>query len=209
MAPLGALHLHLNRLKALADAGSAIHAAVPPRDTGPFDRIPDRVNDYLAEKGAKPPETAHDVDSGYRQEVARALRKVIWDLRKSRDPNSPHWKAGLPVFVAGGGGRLSILRDAIRRAESDIRGASQDVSAFRYIGNAAHDDGPDAPPSDDSQDDEGPPAAVQARLEVAYGLSLIDDLESITPPARIGDVKPSPPKPRPSRPDYWAGKGAH
>lgn len=209
MEPLGALHLHLDRLEALDDAGSAIHSGVPPRDTGPFDRIPDRVNDYLAEEGVKLPEAARDVDSRYRQEVAQALRKVIWDLRKKRDPNSPHWKAGLPVFVAGGGGRLSILRDAIRRAESDIRSASQDVSAFRYMGNAANDDGPDSPPSHDPQDNEGPPATVQARMEVAYGLSLINDLESITPPARIGDVKPSPPKPRPSRRDYWAGKGAH
>ena len=51
--PLGALHLHLNRLKALAAAGSAIDPEVPPRDAGPFDRIPDRVDDYFAEESAR------------------------------------------------------------------------------------------------------------------------------------------------------------
>lgn len=202
--PLGALHLHVDRLKALDDAGAAVHPATPPRDAGPFDRIPNRVNDYLAEKSVKPPEGALDVDSGYREEVTKALRKVIWDLRKNRDPNSPHWTAGLPVFVTGGGAKLSILRDAIRRAESDIRSASQNVGDFRYMDNGTTDGGPNSPPSESPQDDERSPAAVKARLAVAYGLSL-PDVGSINPPARIGDVKPPPPKPR-TRPDYWSGK---
>ena len=202
--PLGALHLHVDRLKALHDAGSAIHPAIPPRDAGPFDRIPDRVNDYLAEKSVKPPDGALDVDSGYREEVAKALRKVIWDLRKNRDPNSPHWTAGLPVFVTGGGAKLSILRSAIRRAESDIRSASQNVGDFRYMDNGTSDGGSNSPPSESPQDDERSPAAVKARLAVAHGLSL-PDVGSINPPARIGDVKPPPPKPR-TRPDYWGGK---
>ncbi len=203
--PLGALHLHLNRLETLADAGFAIDPEVPPRDAGPFDQIPDRVDRYLADRSASPPEDALAVDRGYREQVAMALRKVIWDLKKNRDPNSPHWEEGLLVFVTGGGGRLSILRDALRTAESQIRSASWNVGDFRYMDNAASDGRSGSTPSDDPLEEEGPPEAVKARLGVAYGLSL-PDVGSITPPARIGDVEPPPPKPPPPLPDYWGGK---
>lgn len=202
--PLGALHLHLNRLKALANAGFAIHPEVPPRDAGPFDRIPNRVGDYLADKRAKAPEDALEVDRGYREQVVTALRKVVWDLKTNKDPHAPHWEEGLPVFITGGGGRLSILRNAIRRAEAHIRDISLNVGGFRYMDNGASDGGPGSPPGSEPRDAESPPD-VKARLGVAYGLSL-PDVGSITPPARISDVKPPPPKGPPPPPDYWAGK---
>lgn len=202
--PLGVLHLHRDRLNALADAGFAIHPEVPPRDAGPFDRIPDRVRDYLADKNVEPPEGALQVDRGYREDVVEALRKVIWDLKKNRDPNSPHWSEGLLVFVAGGGRGLSILRDGIRAAESQIRSVSLNVGDFRYMDDTVSDGRPGPAPSDDPLDEGGAPEAVGARLGVAYGLSL-PDIGSVTPPARIGDVRQPPPKPRPF-PDYWGGK---
>ena len=203
--PLGALRLHLSRLDALADAGVAIHPRVPPRDAGPFDRIPDRVGDYLASEGAGPPDDALNVDRRYLEQVATALRKVIWDLKRNRDPNSPHWQEGLLVFVTGGGGRLTILRNAIRSAEADVQRSLRNVAGFRYMDSAASDSQPGSPSSDGPLEERGPPEAVKARLGVAYGLSL-PDVGSITPPARIGDVKPPPPKPGPPLPDYWGGK---
>lgn len=203
--PLGALRLHLNRLNALADTEFAIDPEVPPRDAGPFDQIPDRVDRYLADRSAKPPKNALDIDRSYREQVVFALRKVIWDLKKNRDPNSPHWEEGLLVFVTGGGGGLPILRGAIRTAESQIRGASQNVGDFRYVDNVASNGGPGWTPPDDSLEEEGPSEAVKARLGVAYGLSF-PDVGSITPPARIGDVEAPPPKPRAPLPDYWGGK---
>lgn len=203
--PLGALHLHLSRLEALADTGFAIDPQVPPRDAGPFDRIPDRVDRYLADRGERPPEDALDVDRSYREQVVIALRRAIWDLKKNRDPNSPHWEDGLLVFVTGGGGGLPILRSAIRTAESQIRSASRNVGDFRYMDNAASNGRPESTPSDDPPEGGAPSEAVKVRLGVAYGLSL-PDVGSIAAPARIGDVEAPPPKSRPSLPDYWGGK---
>lgn len=204
--PLGVLTLHFDRRNALDEAGLEIDPAVPRRDAGPFDRIPDAVKHYLADNDASLSRDALDVDRRYSDQVVGALGKVIGDLKKNRDPNSPHWEEGLLVFVTGGGGGLSILRTAIRKAEERVR--PMGVGDFRYMEDNADDDGePDMASYDSPANANGgrPPAAIRARLGVAYGLSL-PDVGLISPPSRIGDVKPPPPKPPTPRPDYWGGK---
>lgn len=199
--PLGVLRLHHDRLKALADAGCAIHPEVPPGDAGPFDPIPAHVRDYVADKGA-PSQEAALVDSDYSKKVVLALKKVLWDLKKRRDPHSPHWRDGLLVFVAGGGGRLSILRQAISSAETDVRRHLANVADFRYADNAG-DGG--VPGSSPPNEEKGVPTTVRERMGVAYGLSL-PNVGSITPPSDIDDVESLRPKPKPPPLDYWGGK---
>ena len=195
VAPLGVLLLHVDRLDGLRKAECAVHQGVPPRDAGPLEVIPDKVSDYLESPRTALPQAVAQIDSDYRDSVVKALRPLIWDLRKNRDPHSPQWKGGLPVFVTGGGRGLGLVTTAALSQSATIDHATG-VAPFRYpsLSSTRQEWGKDEPDVE-----------MRERLGVGYGLSF-PDIGSIRPPRRIGDVVPPPPKPMPPPPDYWGGK---
>lgn len=45
-------------------------------------------------------------DAFFWKEVDRVVHRVLLKTRQKRDPNSEHWKLGLPTFVTGGGANI-------------------------------------------------------------------------------------------------------
>lgn len=123
-------------------------------------------------------------------EFTEATRKVLWrslaDLRRRRDPHSPQWRDGLPLFVCGGGAGSRIVADARGSADRTARGIWDPYAGLRVMSLPT------------------PPVAASpevlrrmdfARLSVAYGLSFpAINIGTIEPPAEIEDISPELPQ---------------
>ena len=192
----GVLELHRARWRRITEVECVPRDDVPPVDAGPHAAIPERAVDYAAECSSDCLPALREVDLEHRDAVAAAFLKVLWHLRKRRDPHSPHWKAGLHVFVTGGGRGLRLLGSAREKAEDEFLQRAMDVAGFRYDLSLSS--------SLRNWAGERPPASVIERLGVAYGLSF-PDVGEVHPPRAIEDVDTAPAQ-RPPGPDYWGGK---
>ena len=183
---LGVHELHLRRLEMIADAGVSMRSELttPP---DPFSPVPDDASVYLNEpSGALRfihqtlPDKLNQLDRTYITELSNALMRVLVELRKRRDPNAPHWKSGLPVFLAGGGAQFQPVLESISEADWRLRRTTTangiDTRTLAVPDTFTNNDIPDG---------------MADRLSVAYGLSF-DRLEigEITSPREIEDVTP-------------------
>lgn len=178
--PLGLLELH--RRRAEATGNQPPFAGIPVDLVAP---LPD-WNSSVEGRWAAGLRTC---DAAF----AEAARKVLWrslaDLRRSRDPHSPRWKEGLPLFVCGGGSGSRVVDEARKAADRTGKGIWDPYAGLRVmnlpvplrsIASASH--------ALDRMD--------FARLSVAYGLSFpAINIGKIEPPAAIDDVASSPPPP--------------
>ena len=73
-------------------------------------------------------ECIKEVDEQFFQECSRAIGEIIRNTKECRDPYSEAWKKGLPVFVCGGGGRLSSYRQMLETLGRRIEAASTDFA---------------------------------------------------------------------------------
>ena len=130
-------------------------------------------------------EDLDNIDEKHRKDCKNALMRVLTELRIRRDPKSPHWETGLPVFVGGGGRGFELIEEAITQSHEHLL-KHFTVQGIRRKDLAAFDL---------SNDDIGP--ELVGRLDVAWGLSLdLADIE-IRPPSEIGDASAIPQRPRP------------
>lgn len=123
---------------------------------------------------------------------AEAARKVLWrslaDLRRSRDPHSPRWREGLPLFVCGGGCESRVVGEARRAADRTGKGVWDPYAGLKPMSLPV----PFPPIA-------APPEALGrmdfARLSVAYGLSFpAINIGKIEAPAEIDDIPNNPPQ---------------
>lgn len=199
---LGAHQLHLKRLSAIRKAGATANSNVST-NPDPLRTVPEAGREYV---DAPPPSllrTLNEIDERYVKECANAIMKVLVPLRKKRDPHSPEWESGLPMFIAGGGSRLRLVKEAVDRADKRIRDTFTAKGGIdpRLLSTFADDVLRGRPGNGTAP----PPAAMRrdmtGRLDVAYGLSFEEpDIGEITPPHKIGDVDPPPRRRKPEPP---------
>lgn len=182
---LGALELHRRRLGCLVkhQAGS-MPFEFPPED--PVAPIPDLV-EVVAVGQPELLARLQAINNDFRRWCTNATMEVVMTLKKRRDPNSPRWKDGLPVFVCGGASGLALLQESLD--EADGRLGPVGTRLRRY-----------PPPALAALANEDVDEALVRRLGVAYGLSFDSfDIGTITAPGEIEDI------PRPGPIDWRSG----
>jgi hypothetical protein len=176
---LGALELHRRRVRCVGM--ESLPLGIPgilPAD--PVAPIPDTPEEY-ADGQPHILERLKEVDRIFQKECTDTKMEVVMALKKRRDPNSPRWKDGLPLFLCGGASDLALIRDALESSNARLgpvgtRLRLLDPPALAGLANTDVGD------------------ALVRRLGVAFGLSFDTlDIGTITPPAEIEDINPRPP----------------
>lgn len=60
-----------------------------------------KINSYL-------PESIKENEMEFYKQCYKVIHNVIFSLKNDRDPNSPVWEKGLPVFLCGGGQKIEL-----------------------------------------------------------------------------------------------------
>jgi hypothetical protein len=173
---LGAYVLHERRYDAMITKD--IEPALTRRMDDLLQPIPDASN-YVRGSSPSAVQALKRVDEAYTSECVGVITDVLRELRRDRDPNSPHWDSGLPVFYAGGGSYLKQIEDALSEASERFTRACNvsDFKRCRLSGIRLY------------QVDH----ALLPRLAVAYGLSFdVDDIGRFTKPSEHEDIPPPP-----------------
>ena len=174
---LGLLNLHHRRVDAV-------------ERRFPFDHVPE---DFVLELPRWDEKTIHDqtmlrklkaCDEEFTTECIRRLCGTIRDLRMRRDPRSPRWGSGLPVFVAGGGAQSTIFGNFVPAVHS--------AATKSWNMRGVHERRLPVPPLANLDDLLNNPA-VYSQLGVAYGLSFDEPIIGpVERPSDIDDVGPFP-----------------
>ncbi len=172
---LGLLELHSRRMDACG--------CQPPFDRLPEDIVaplpqPDDLTDGAGRRHL------NRCDRQFIDEAARrVVLRTLTDLRRRRDPNSPVWRDGLPLFVTGGAARSGIASDIVRCADGIARS-----SWYPYAGLTSRP----LPTPDSVVPGTGPTAPDFQRMAVAFGLSFPEiNIGTIERPSAIPDMKPA------------------
>ena len=183
---IGVRKLHLQRMAEIERAGARMTSCVPT-DLGPFAAVPDAGSEYVGNPSDPLREKLKQIDKNYVQDCTKAIMTVLMKLRKSRDPKSPNWESGLPVFVGGGGSQFGLVRKAMEQADDRLRRSivpqggidRRPLATLETLTN------------EDITDD------LAGRLDVAYGLSFDKfDIGTITPSQDTKDIPSMPQRPR-------------
>ncbi len=176
---LGLHELHLKRVAAIPASVRGTCPRMPTLD--PSSPIPVRGTDYIVKPPAALRASLNAVDDSYVLECTNALMRVLMTLKKNMDPMAKAWKAGLPVFLAGGGRDFGLVRRAAESSDKRL------VQAVKTVGILPRN----LPPPETLVNGDVP----CGRLDVAYGLSFDRfDIGVIHPPGEIEDVEPLPPQ---------------
>ena len=196
---IGIRELHRRRMDAIR-AANAGHSLRAQRALDPFSEVPGAGADYVSAPAAPLRATLDRLDECYVEDCARALMKVLMDLRMWRDPCSAAWTTGLPLFKAGGGARHRLITRALREANQRLTRATtvKGVDEEPLPTLQTLDDENSSPvPAPRSPEGGGPTREghlgasedMAGRLGVAYGLSFDKfEIGEIVPPHEIGDV---------------------
>lgn len=110
-------------------------------------------------------------------ECSRVVRKVIKESRFRRNPNSPAWQEGLPVFLCGGGSQIGMYKNIIPHAQKRLSHAAFSGFDQKQLPKPVNLETADIPPRD------------YHRMSVAYGLSFpCIDIGEIIPPGAVEDL---------------------
>jgi hypothetical protein len=171
----GALVLHkyrLNKIKSILERklGNLSHSI------DGMSPLP-KANDYLPSKQEL---NLDSIDDEFIKNFKNILKQVVIATKHRKDPNSDHWRSGLPVFLCGGGSQLEIYKNAIA-ACSETLIQTIHIAGFD-IKNIPKPEGLEAP---------GLLEKNYHRLAVAYGLShTADDIGRVIPPRQMKDIAP-------------------
>jgi hypothetical protein len=169
---LGTSELHRRRLAALRcgltdgnGAGQISDALLP---------LPVWPRGYHGNCACNPP----DVDHSLQEQATRIVMRHLLDLRRRRDPHSPRWQTGLPVFLCGGGSGITVFDRAVSEADWRLRSATRTARLVQRR----------LPQPEDLVNDDIPEELFH-RLSVAYGLSFVPwDTGKASPPHEIDDI---------------------
>jgi hypothetical protein len=169
--PLGSLRLHHKRIKHVpmctqsrCEELKTFNDANSP--------IP-RIQEYLPDL-----DKCGSIDGVFRDECSRVFSAVVAETRKKRNPNSPAWEEGLPVFLCGGGSYMPIYAEAA--VEAQRRLARMNVAGLNIV---------ELPKPVNLEATRLLPEHYH-RLGVAYGLSFSRlDMGEILAPGEIEDLR--------------------
>lgn len=167
----GAFKLHKNRLTAIQElATSKLTSAQATNGMAPLLKI-----DAYSPSNKE----LTDIDKKFVNKFSSVIKDVILATKNSRDPLSPNWESGLPVFVCGGGSKIQLYMEAIN---SCLKWFSEFSMATEFKLLDIPKPGDLEAPSLDKQD--------YHRVAVAYGLSFtFDDVKKVVPPRDIDDYE--------------------
>ncbi len=175
---LGTIRLHHERILALM----RIHEkqAENLRDKhDPLAPIAQDISPYLVSH-EQLVSAARQAEDQLKERLQTVLRRVIWNAKMHRDPNSPVFRRNgrLPVLLIGGGSELPFFHSAVNELDGWLR---------THTGN----DGIVLPTEDPLLDTLTGNTAKYHRIAVAWGLShRALDIGDITPADRIADIEP-------------------
>ncbi len=173
---LGVINLHRRRLAAIN--GHPLSSTVQSIDSAdPLAMIPETAAEYV-DPASNIGKHLAAVDQEHSNECRYALMRTIVDLKTCREPRSPRWSDGLPVFLCGGGSLMSCFRRVIKDANFGMVklniGAGIRCQALPR---------PEALKNKDLKEE------IFGRLAVAYGLSFDSlDIGTIVSPSDIEDA---------------------
>lgn len=108
---------------------------------------------------------------------SKLVRKVIKESRLNRNPNSPAWQEGLPLFLCGGGSKIQTYKDVIHHAQKQLSQTTFPGFDRKQFPKPLNLETADIPPRD------------YHRMSVAYGLSFpCIDIGGIIPPGAVDDL---------------------
>lgn len=170
---LGTLMLHLNRVHALKVAmEKSLQKIAAINPLLPLPGLSHYGTDIRNED-------VGSYDESFFSECCKTIGRTIKDTKYHRDPYSSVWGTELPVFICGGGGRLSSYRQMIREMGERCAHAWDLFRGFaiKKIPKPDNLETPDLSP--DEYD----------RLAVAYGLSFTaDEIGEVIAQSKISDV---------------------
>jgi hypothetical protein len=174
----GAQQLHFRRVDALREARIETPLSLAD-DSGILAAIPESIRSYspIIEHSS-----AFDhVDAEFSDIATNEIMRCVVPIKKRRDPNSPRWREGLPVFLCGGGSRMQYFKTIVSSASDRAVASWIRVVPFRPIYLPVPRDLATA----------GMDERTFQRLAVAYGLSFDNlDIGRIVPPEHIDDMEP-------------------
>lgn len=125
-------------------------------------------------------EAIRESDNRFYDECSKLIGEVIRKTFLNRDPNSSHWKKGLPVFICGGGSHIDGYRDMVdARAKTIAQRTDIQMFDIKEI------------PKPDAHVFEAPELSASAynRLAVAYGLSFdAERIGKVIPTGEVSDI---------------------
>ena len=208
---LGIHELHHRRMEAIGSADLKDSVCLPA-SLSPLFEVPAAGSDYVEVPADRLLTELDSLDNGYTVCCTKALARVLSDLKSRRDPRSPAWKDGLPLFMTGGGSRHGLVTRAVLEVSdrlTSVTGSAsisvQPLPTLETLVLARNrpgavcvvdegDAGPKEPQVGPSTDlNWGDSDFLAERLGVAHGLSFDRfEIGDITPPHAIDDVPPMP-----------------
>lgn len=179
----GTMELHKRRIESLKNCLRQIIPYNPSSmdrlqqisDINPTSPLPD-LSHYEMSLGTN---ELSKIDVIFFKECYAIVGEVIRNTLHHRDPHSNAWETGLPVFICGGGGRLSGYRKTIENLGYKISISRKNFKGFS-IKNIPKPDQLDAPDLSRQEYD---------RLAVAYGLSFTsDEIGEVVRESQVSDV---------------------
>lgn len=170
---LGAQILHERRLTAAGSEASQKLRHLAACD--PLAPIPDSPAEYS--RSNRTLRALRKADETHAQECRSKVMAVLMELKTRRDPHSPRWRQGLPVFLGGGGHNIRPFRDALDAANNLL---TKHTHAHGLVVKSI--------PKPDNLESEISHGEFH-RLSVAYGLSYPRlDIGEVIRPSDIADV---------------------
>jgi hypothetical protein len=152
----------------------------------PFDRIPDDLIAPLPDWPGGPwldgvRRGLTTCDEAFIECGRGVFVRTLLHVRRCRDPNSPHWREGLPTFVCGGGAGSRVVGELVRRADSVGRAHWAPYAGLQQL----------ALPLPTSLAADPSVRPHFGRLSVAFGLSFPGiNIGRIEAPREIADLRP-------------------
>lgn len=136
-----------------------------------------KIEPYFPTLSPKVLKDYRKIDAEFMVECSKLVRKVIKESRLYRNPNSPAWQKGLPVFLCGGGSNIETYKSVISHAEQRLSSTSFPGFDQKQLPKPVNLETEDIPPRD------------YHRMSVAYGLSFsYIDIGEIIPPRAVEDL---------------------
>lgn len=175
----GAFELHRARLEAFRHYLNDWMSKKAEGIAETMEPIPDSCNHYVPATSDIP-----TFDNEFISKAAAPITKVIATTKIKRDPNSPRWADGLPLFLCGGGSQAKFY------SENLIYKVTNSLNNIIWNGFRAKEI-----PKPENLEAEGLRSQEYHRLAVAYGLSFqYDNIGEIVPQSDIDDIPPDRPR---------------
>lgn len=175
VGPFGVHMLHRHRLKFCEAHNLSAGPDLDPSDPG--STIPSTLAEIIAQHVPLVP-AAEAHERLFLDEIRKELIRLIGEIRKRRDPYSRAWEDGVPIFLAGGGGRHAFYLRLLMEAD-EVAQSYWDIGRFKVTMLPIP-----------AELDWGRRSAEEfSRLAVAYGLGFTkDERGEIRPENDVGDV---------------------